>query len=130
RFLKLWKPIYGLFSSRFTFNGLYNNLLASSVSKSNIVTNRYMNGLLRHYLIYIFVFFIVTVGGYLFYSKAFSFDVSTNASFRVYEVCLVTIMSIAALFMLFAKSRMTATLLNGVLGYSIAIFFVIFRAPD
>ena len=32
--------------------------------------------------------------------------------------------------MLFAKSRMTATLLNGVLGYSIAIFFVIFRAPD
>lgn len=130
KFLKLWKPIYGLFSSRFTFNALFNNLLASSVSKSNIVTNRYMNGLLRHYLVYIFVFFILTVGGYLFYSKAFSFDMSTNASFRVYEVSLVAIMAVAALSMLFAKSRMTATLLNGVLGYSIAIFFVIFRAPD
>ncbi|QUG43314.1 Na+/H+ antiporter subunit A [Psychrobacillus sp. INOP01] len=130
KFLKLWKPIYGLFSSRFTLNALYNNLLASSVSKSNIVTNRYMNGLLRHYLIYIFVFFVLAVGGYLFYSRAFSFDISTNAPFRVYEVCLVAIMAVAALSMLFAKSRMTATLLNGVLGYSIAIFFVIFRAPD
>ena len=39
-------------------------------------------------------------------------------------------MAVAALAMLFAKSRMTATLLNGVLGYSISIFFVIFRAPD
>lgn len=130
KLLKFWKPIYGLISSRFTFNALYNNLLATSVSKSNAITNRYMNGLLRHYLIYIFVFFIVTVGGYLFYSRAFSFDISTNASFRVYEVCLVAIMAVAAMSMLFAKSRMTATLLNGVLGYSIAIFFVIFRAPD
>lgn len=130
KLLKLWKPIYGLFSSRFTFNALYSNFLASAVSKSNLITNRYMNGLLRHYLLYIFVFFIVTVGGYLFYSKAFAFDISTNAGFRVYEVCLVAIMAVAAVSMLFAKSRMTATLLNGVLGYSIAIFFVIFRAPD
>lgn len=28
------------------------------------------------------------------------------------------------------SSRVTAILLNGVLGYSIALFFVIFRAPD
>jgi len=130
KFLKLWKPIYGLFSSRYTFNALYNYVLASSVSGSNVVTNRYMNGLLRHYLMYIFLFFIVAVGGYLAYSGAFSFDMSTNAPFNVYEVCLVAIMAVAALSMLFAKSRITATLLNGVLGYSIAIFFVIFRAPD
>ena len=31
---------------------------------------------------------------------------------------------------LFAKARITAVLLNGVLGYSVAFFFVIFRAPD
>ncbi|SDN44281.1 multisubunit sodium/proton antiporter, MrpA subunit [Psychrobacillus sp. OK028] len=131
KYLKLWKPfVYGFFPSIFTFNSLYNNLLASSVRNSNIVTNRYMNGLLRHYLVYIFVFFIVTVGSYLLYSRAFSFDISTNASFRVYEVCLVAIMAAAAVSMLFAKSRITATLLNGVLGYSIAIFFVLFRAPD
>ena len=46
------------------------------------------------------------------------------------KLILVGVMAVAAVAMLFAKSRMTATLLNGVLGYSIAIFFVIFRAPD
>ena len=36
----------------------------------------------------------------------------------------------AGISILFAKSRMTAIILNGVLGYSIAFFFVVFRAPD
>ena len=31
---------------------------------------------------------------------------------------------------LFAKSRITAVFLNGVLGYSVAFFFIVFRAPD
>lgn len=39
-------------------------------------------------------------------------------------------MVFAAIWMIFAKGRVTAMLLNGVLGYSIAFFFVIFRAPD
>jgi len=39
-------------------------------------------------------------------------------------------MTVAGISMLFAKSRKTAIILNGVLGYSIAFFFVIFRAPD
>ena len=36
----------------------------------------------------------------------------------------------ASIAIIFAKSRITAILLNGVLGYSIAILFVVFRAPD
>ncbi|WP_342599346.1 Na+/H+ antiporter subunit A [Psychrobacillus sp. FSL H8-0483] len=128
--LKKWKPIYGLLSSKYTFNAYYNNLLSFAEKQSTIVTNGYMTGLLRDYLVYIYAFFILTVGGFFFYSGAFSFDPSTNASIRVYEVILVGVMAIAGVAMLFAKSRMTATLLNGVLGYSIAVFFVIFRAPD
>ncbi|MFK4997242.1 hydrogenase subunit MbhD domain-containing protein [Bacillus sp. N9] len=55
---------------------------------------------------------------------------SNNAQVRIYEWILVFVMMIAGVAILFAKSRLTATLLNGVLGYSIAIFFVLFRAPD
>ncbi|TQR21578.1 Na+/H+ antiporter subunit A [Psychrobacillus vulpis] len=128
--LKKWKPVYGLFSQKYTFNMLYNSMLSSTEKGSTIVTKGYMTGFLRDYLVYIFVFFIVTVGGFLFYSGAFSIDISTDASIRVYEAILVGVMAVAAVAMLFAKSRITATLLNGVLGYSIAIFFVIFRAPD
>lgn len=130
KFIKKWKPIYGLFSQKYTFNALYNNVLSLSEKGSGFVTRGYMTGFLRDYIAYIFGFFIIVVGGFLFYSGAFSMDISTNAPIRFYEVILVTVMAIAAIAMLFAKSRMTATLLNGVLGYSIAIFFVIFRAPD
>jgi len=130
KFLKKWNPIYGLFSQEYTFNALYNNVLSLSEKGSGFVTRGYMTGFLRDYLAYIFGFFIIVVGGFLFYSGAFSIDVSTNAPIRLYEVILVAVMAIAAIAMLFAKSRMTAALLNGVLGYSIAIFFVIFRAPD
>ena len=40
------------------------------------------------------------------------------------------VMIVAGISILFVKSRMTAIILNGVLGYSIAFFFVVFRAPD
>ncbi|WP_313892006.1 Na+/H+ antiporter subunit A [Psychrobacillus sp.] len=128
--LKNWKPVYKLLPQKFSFNTLYMNTLAFFEKGSTTVTKSYMTGFLRHYLAYIFMFFIVTVGGFLFYSGAFSFDASTNAEIRAYEVILVCVMAIAAITMLFAKTRVTATLLNGVLGYSISIFFVIFRAPD
>ena len=36
----------------------------------------------------------------------------------------------AAIAILFAKSRLTAILLNSILGFGVAIFFVLFRAPD
>lgn len=130
RVLKKWKPVYGLLSSRFTFNAFYNNFLSFGESTSTVVTNKYMTGLLRDYLVYIYLFFILTVGGFFFYSGAFSPSFSMDVRIRSYEVVLVGVMAVAAVAMLFAKSRMTATLLNGVLGYSISIFFVIFRAPD
>lgn len=130
RLLKKWKPVYGLLPTRYTFNGFYNNLLSFGENSSTIVTNKYMSGLLRDYLVYIYLFFIVTVGGFFIYTGAFSFHISMHAPIRVYQVILIGVMAIAAVAMLFSKSRMTATLLNGVLGYSISIFFVIFRAPD
>lgn len=89
-----------------------------------------MTGLLRDYLVYVFGFFVLTVGGFLFILEAFTFNPTTQAPFRLFEIILALVMSSAGVAMLFAKSRITATLLNGVLGYSIAIFFVVFRAPD
>ncbi|ALC87560.1 cation:proton antiporter [Bacillus sp. FJAT-22090] len=128
--LKSWKPIYSLFSQKYTFNAFYNRLLADSEVSSTLTTKSYMTGFLRDYLVYIYLFFIVTSGGFLLFSSAFSFSTANNAPIRVYEGILVGVMAIAAVAMIFAKSRVTAVLLNGVLGYAISIFFVIFRAPD
>ncbi len=70
------------------------------------------------------------IAGYFIWSEAFAFNFAQDSAVESYELILVFVMMFAAVWMLFAKGRVTAMLLNGVLGYSIAFFFVIFRAPD
>ncbi|WP_018394506.1 Na+/H+ antiporter subunit A [Bacillus sp. 37MA] len=127
---RFWNVIYDLFPEKRSLDRGYQWMLAASESGSKKATDRYMTGFLPNYLYYIFGFLLLTVGGTLFLSGSIAFDPSNDASVSLYEGVFVGIMSIAAVGILFAKSRMTATLLNGVLGYSIAVFFVLFRAPD
>ena len=111
-------------------NALYVNVISGSESLSNKVTNSYMTGLLRHYAFYIYSFFIFSVGVFFFYSGAFSFSTENNASIEWYEWILIGVMLLAAISILFVKSRITAVILNGVLGFGVTFFFVLFRAPD
>ena len=60
----------------------------------------------------------------------FSFDSSNDAPISLYEVGLMIGMVIAALTVLFSKSRITALVAVGALGFLVSMFFVIFRAPD
>ncbi|GLC90180.1 Na+/H+ antiporter subunit A [Lysinibacillus piscis] len=128
--LKSWQPLYRLFSQRYTFNAYYNQALSFAESGSTKLTNRYMTGNLTHYFIYIYVFFIALIAGYFIWSDAMVLRVTRDAAVESHELILVFVMMFAALWIVFAKGRVTAMLLNGVLGYSIAFFFVIFRAPD
>ncbi|MGE7674968.1 Na+/H+ antiporter subunit A [Lysinibacillus sp. NPDC094403] len=128
--LKSWKPLYRLFPQRYTFNTYYNRLIEFSENISAKLTNRYMTGNLTHYFVYIYVFFVALIAGYFIWSDATAFNFSKDSMIESYELILVFVMMFAAVWMIFAKGRVTAMLLNGVLGYSIAFFFVIFRAPD
>lgn len=53
-----------------------------------------------------------------------------NAPIHFYEALLVIIMILSAVSVLFARSRITAIIAVGAVGYLMALFFVIFRAPD
>ncbi|MGE7696047.1 Na+/H+ antiporter subunit A [Lysinibacillus sp. NPDC094177] len=128
--LKSWKPMYRIFPQRYTFNTYYNRLIEFSENSSAKLTNRYMAGNLTHYFVYIYVFFVALIAGYFIWSDATAFNFAKDSTIESYELILVFVMMFAAVWMIFAKGRVTAMLLNGVLGYSIAFFFVIFRAPD
>ncbi|MCM3390128.1 Na+/H+ antiporter subunit A [Ureibacillus chungkukjangi] len=130
RYMKHWIKIYRLFPQKWTLNAIYERVITSSENISESITNRYMNGNLMHYFIYIYVSFVVIVAGTFLTLEAFSWTPSLDAPVENYELLLVFIMIFASCALIFAKSRITAVLLNGVLGYAIAFFFVIFRAPD
>ncbi|MEG0258806.1 MAG: Na+/H+ antiporter subunit A [Lysinibacillus sp.] len=128
--MKSWKPVYRIFSQKHTFNAYYNRFIALFEDGSTKLTKRYMTGNLTHYFVYIYVFFVALVAGYFLLSDAFRFNPAKDSKVETYELILVFVMMFASVWMIFVKGRITAVLLNGVLGYSIAFFFVIFRAPD
>jgi multicomponent Na+:H+ antiporter subunit A len=129
-YLKKWIKVYGVVPQALTINNIYNLGLEKMEEFSLAITKRYMTGSIRNYLLYIFSFMILMLGGTLLLFNGISFDASNDAPITLYEGGLVVGMVIAALTVLFSKSRMTSLVAIGALGYLISMFFVIFRAPD
>lgn len=129
-FRNYWKGVYKLFPASWSLDALYNYLLEQLEGSAYSITNFYMTGSLRNYLVFIYLFFIALAGGTFLYTGALSIDLSGDAPIGIYEGLIVLVMIIAAISILFAKSRLTAIILNGVLGYSISVVFVLLRAPD
>lgn len=128
--LTKWTGIYRLFPERLSLNHIYDRGLEMIEVTSRNITKTYMNGFIRTYLVYIFSFLIFILATTLIYKDAFKLDFSNVAPIRFFEVVLVLIIAVSAITILFAKSRLTSIILLGAVGYTVALFFVIFRAPD
>ncbi|WHX48393.1 Na+/H+ antiporter subunit A [Paenibacillus woosongensis] len=116
--------------ARFSLNGVYDTGLRTMERSSQGLTNKYMTGSVRHYLIYIFTFFVLALGAIMLAFDGFSLDSSSYAPVTVYEAAILLALIIAAIAVPFANSRLLAIILTGAVGYMVSLFFVIFRAPD
>ena len=130
RTLAKWRPVYQLLPQNYTFNAYFDRFIHGGENISERITKRYMTGSFTTYMAYIYVIFVALIAGYFVLSDAFSYSFSNNSPIEYYELILVVIMIFAAVSILFVKTRVAGVLLNGVLGYCVAFFFVIFRAPD
>lgn len=128
--LPRWERLYQYLPEKFTLNKLYDKGLESIQAGSFKLTRFYMNGYIRTYLVYIFTFFILILGYTLYKKDAFVIDTSYVSSIGFYEMILSLLIVVATITILFAKSRLTSIILLGAVGYTVALFFVVFRAPD
>ena len=128
--LPKWKGIYNTIPERLTLNSFYDNGLAKGERGAYNLTRSYMTGFIRSYLVYIFTFLVGVLAVTLIVKDAFAVDTSDLASIGVYEVLIALVMVVSAVAILFAKSRLTSIIALGAVGYSVALFFVLFRAPD
>jgi multicomponent Na+:H+ antiporter subunit A len=128
--LKKWSKALHIFPQWLNLNNLYAGLIEKMEDWSLAITERYMTGSARDYLIYILGFIILVVGGAVFLSDGLLFDASRDSEVSAYELILLTSMVISALTVLLAKSRLTAIVAVGGLGFLVVFFFVLFRAPD
>jgi multicomponent Na+:H+ antiporter subunit A len=128
--LRRWESIYKLLPQRLALNHFYDRGLIGLERLSNSATNLYMTGSIRHYLLYIFVFFIGLSAYTLISADAISLSHADSAPVSIYEAMLVTAMLLATVSVPFAKNRLTLIILVGAVGYLVVLFFVVFRAPD
>jgi multicomponent Na+:H+ antiporter subunit A len=128
--LKKWLKVYHWLPERISANQIYDHGLDGIEKGAHWLTRIQMTGILRNYLVIIFSFLVLLLGYALFSTDGFRIDTSNLADVGLYEVILALVMVVAAIGSLFFSSRLSTIIIVGVVGYGVAIFFVIFRAPD
>ena len=104
---------------------------SSFKSFSDLWTGLFQNGFLRNYVSTIILFLIILVGYSLFSGEnAFSVDLSSFSRITYYEMAIMGIMFLSVLFVVGAKSRLSAVVAMGIVGLSICLLFVLYSAPD
>jgi len=107
----------------------YDAIFKSTLSFANWQTRMLQSGYLRNYLI------IIIIGtGALIISQLARFgnlaEISVSGDLSLSGVILVSLMIGATILAVIAKSRLTAIIALGTVGYGVALIFSMFSAPD
>ncbi|WP_297988819.1 Na+/H+ antiporter subunit A [Anoxybacillus sp.] len=125
-----WNKLYDRLSERMSFNFLYDQSFVWMERGARAFMLRIMTGSMRAYLIYMFTALVVLLLFTIGWNERWVIDVSRLAHVRIYEVVLAVAIVAATITTVMAKSRLTAIVSLGAVGYAVALFFVLFRAPD
>ncbi|WP_165996820.1 Na+/H+ antiporter subunit A [Bacillus sp. Cs-700] len=125
-----WQHVYKALPGKLSAAKAYDGLINGLINGSRKLTNIYMTGSLRHYMIYIFVFFIALVGITMSVTGGFQINFDDLAPIAIPEVMIAIVMAGAAIATIFMKNRIAAILVLGIVGYGLSLLFVFFRAPD
>ncbi|GED21326.1 putative monovalent cation/H+ antiporter subunit A [Halomonas halmophila] len=106
----------------------YERLMAGLVRLAEWQTRWLQNGHVRHYLAMTLLVLMGLVGHALFLRHRFEIDVSVDAYFH--EVVVAGLMAASALTACLMRSRLAAVAAVGIMGFCIALTFVLFSAPD
>lgn len=128
--LKRWQKLYALQPEFLSLNRAYDGMMLGLDVGANRFSKLYMTNSMRSYLIYMFSAISVIVVGTLLFKGAFTMSFEGTAPIRAYELILIVVLVTGVITTLIAKSRLTAIIGLGSVGYTVALFFVIFNAPD
>jgi multicomponent Na+:H+ antiporter subunit A len=107
----------------------YGQILAGLNATARGQTAVLQNGYLRYYLLTVMSATVLAVGVPL--AGRHDFVLAPRWSdFRFYELALALLILLATAMAIFTSSRLGAVTALGVVGYSIALLFILFGAPD
>ena len=126
---KYWEKIYTIFPAQFSLNRGYDLLLTQSQKKSKLINQFLVLRTIRFSMSAILITFII-ITSYVFINNPIHFNFESLGSIQPYELILVGIILIANIMILKSKSRLFSIIMLSTIGYSIALLFVFFDAPD
>ncbi|MHA6261240.1 Na+/H+ antiporter subunit A [Sporosarcina sp. CAU 1771] len=128
--LNRWQKIYDIQPEFLSLNTLYDSMMVGSETGMNRLSRFYMDGLIRSYLIYMFAFIVIITNITLFVKDAFVVDMDSFSAVSLYGVLTAIILVLSVGMIIVAKTRLSAIIALGAVGYAVSLFFVIFKAPD
>ncbi|MFP4146179.1 MAG: putative monovalent cation/H+ antiporter subunit A [Halorhodospira sp.] len=106
----------------------YDGLMAALERLAVRVTRVLQHGYLRHYLSTT-VLTLVAVVGYTLLTR-YDGGYATGLDVRFYELAIAALLVAAVLFACRTQSRLGAVVSAGVVGFAVALFYILFSAPD
>ncbi|GAJ99475.1 LOW QUALITY PROTEIN: Na(+) H(+) antiporter subunit A [Geomicrobium sp. JCM 19055] len=128
--LNRWIGLYNHMPQWMHLNNWFKHGLSGMERGSHKVIDWHMTGYIRDYLMYIFITIILIVGGSYFMLTDFTLYTDNLASINLFEIVLALVLLGSTVLVMATRSRLTAVVSVGVLGYVVALFFIILRAPD
>lgn len=125
-----WKGIYSVFPGKLSFNRVYDWIVKSVSVYSTKLTNWYMTGSVKNYMLLILAAMLIGTFGTLFATGGIHLSMKDMAPITLIELSIVIIMVIGSLATVFANNNLAAILILGVVGFGTAMLFIIYRAPD
>ncbi|MEJ8802391.1 putative monovalent cation/H+ antiporter subunit A [Pontibacter sp. H249] len=127
-FVPVLAPIY-----KWGPNKLYQKSFDGFLHFAKKFTSTIQNGNLRRYIIYMVLFFSVLLM-YVFWLETPHILFRTRAQLLqqipFHEVVVFVLITAALLFLLGTRSRLTSIVVMGLVGYSAALIYILFGAPD
>jgi len=116
-------------SSRYGPEHIYDIAINGLNTFAGAQTRILQSGYLRYYLMMIIATTIL-LGGYMMLKSGIVFEPLNISDVRFYEIGLAILILLAALAAVKTTSRLGAVAALGVVGYSVAMIFILFGAPD
>ncbi|MEW6624199.1 MAG: hydrogen gas-evolving membrane-bound hydrogenase subunit E [Bacillota bacterium] len=111
-------------------NRIYDWGLDAMVRGAGKVTSGHMTGYLRDYVVFILLYTVLVAGGTLFIKDVVILNTQDVAPISFLEITMALVVIGGAFGVILSKNRISAVVSLGAVGYTVALFFVLFRAPD
>src|SRR5699024_5238411 len=128
--MRAWYRVYDVVPGKLSFNHLYDYTVQSLDDTSRKITEFYMRGSLRIYMLIILGTTFVVTFAFLYATDGFVVNFTDLAPVSVLEMVVVFAITVAAISTIFARNNVAVILILGITGYGVAILFVLYRAPD